>query len=63
MRSTLTFSRYSVSKAGTEAAEWDRKTWPELQQLAENVAEAGIHFQGTVQPIDDPSSIARAQVT
>ena len=47
MISMLTFSRYSVSKAGTEAAEWDKKTWPELQRLAEDVAEAGIHFQGT----------------
>lgn len=37
-----------VSKAGTEAAEWDKKTWPELQRLAEDVAEAGIHFQDII---------------
>ena len=35
-----------VSQEGTEAAEWDRNTWPELRNLAENHPEAGVHFQG-----------------
>lgn len=36
-----------VSVEGTSAAEWDRNTWPELEDLARNHPEAGIHFQGT----------------
>ncbi|KAI9840333.1 MAG: hypothetical protein M1837_001751 [Sclerophora amabilis] len=36
-----------VSKTGTEAAEWDRNTWPELNHLAKNVLEAGVHYQDT----------------
>ena len=35
-----------VSQEGTEAAEWDRNTWPELRDLAEKHPEAGVHFQG-----------------
>ncbi|KAI9821520.1 MAG: hypothetical protein M1826_000642 [Phylliscum demangeonii] len=40
-----------VSKAGTEAADWDRTTWAELARLASLVPEAGIHFQGTTTPL------------
>ncbi|KAL8733408.1 MAG: hypothetical protein Q9181_003593 [Wetmoreana brouardii] len=36
-----------ISEAGTEAAEWDRNTWPELQKLASDYPEAGVHFQDT----------------
>lgn len=35
----------SVSKEGTEAAEWDRVTWYELQDLATNHLEAGVCFR------------------
>ena len=35
----------SVSTDGTEAAEWDKNTWPELRNLAVNHPEAGVHFQ------------------
>ena len=35
-----------VSKKGTDAAEWDRKTWPELKTLAAEHPESGVHFQG-----------------
>jgi len=26
---------------------WERRSWPELKRLAEEVPEAGIHFQST----------------
>ncbi|KAI9772532.1 MAG: hypothetical protein M1840_000737 [Geoglossum simile] len=35
-----------TSLRGTEAAEWDRNTWYEFYHLAEEVPEAGVHFQG-----------------
>ncbi|KAL8713043.1 MAG: hypothetical protein Q9220_002903 [cf. Caloplaca sp. 1 TL-2023] len=35
-----------ISEAGSEAAEWDRDTWPELEKLARLHPEAGVHFQG-----------------
>ena len=35
----------AVSIKGTPAAEWDRNTWPVLDELARNHPEAGIHFQ------------------
>ncbi|KAL8959800.1 MAG: hypothetical protein Q9193_003395 [Seirophora villosa] len=38
---------WPISEAGTEAAEWDKNTWPELEDLAKNHPEAGVHFQGT----------------
>lgn len=28
-----------------ENSRWERRTWPELQKLAAEVPEAGIHFQ------------------
>ena len=31
---------------GTEFASYERNTWPELERLARDVPEAGIHFQG-----------------
>ncbi|KAL2818162.1 FAD dependent oxidoreductase [Aspergillus cavernicola] len=34
-----------VSVRGTEAAEWDKKTWVALADLAANHPDAGIHFQ------------------
>ncbi|KAL9612309.1 MAG: hypothetical protein Q9167_003088 [Letrouitia subvulpina] len=37
----------SISEAGSEAAEWDKNTWPELEKLARSHPEAGVHFQDT----------------
>ncbi|MCJ1397204.1 hypothetical protein MMC11_000396 [Xylographa trunciseda] len=34
-----------VSLGGTDAAEWDKNTWPYLRDLAQNHPDAGIHFQ------------------
>ena len=42
----LTLDNTSVSVRGTEAAEWDKKTWAPLEDLAQNHPEAGVHFQG-----------------
>ncbi|SLM39478.1 d-amino-acid oxidase [Lasallia pustulata] len=36
-----------VSAKGSKDAEWDRNTWPVLEDLAKNHPEAGIHFQHT----------------
>lgn len=44
-RTGLKFS-LSVSVKGTAAAEWDKNTWPSLEELARNHPEAGVHFQG-----------------
>ncbi|KAL8807908.1 MAG: hypothetical protein Q9182_000374 [Xanthomendoza sp. 2 TL-2023] len=35
-----------ISGAGTEAAEHDKSTWPELENLARHHPESGVHFQG-----------------
>ena len=40
------YKHASVSEEGSLAAEWDRNTWPELERLARDHPEAGIHFQG-----------------
>ena len=40
-----------VSVSGTRAAEWDRHTWPPLEDLARNYPEAGVHFQGRIQHV------------
>ena len=40
-----------VSVSGTRAAEWDRNTWPPLEDLARNHPEAGVHFQGMIQHV------------
>jgi len=34
-----------VSVRGSQAAEWDKKTWAPLEDLAQNHPEAGVHFQ------------------
>lgn len=31
--------------AAEEDSRWERRTWPELKRLAQDVPEAGIHFQ------------------
>lgn len=31
--------------ADDENSRWERRTWPELKRLTEEVPEAGIHFQ------------------
>jgi D-amino-acid oxidase len=41
-------NRGSVSEKGSEAAEWDRKTWYYLKDLAENHSDAGIQFRSTL---------------
>lgn len=42
----LTKGTARVSVRGTQAAEWDKKTWARLLDLALNRPEAGIHIQG-----------------
>lgn len=34
-----------VSKPGTPFNEYEKNTWPELDRLARDVPEAGIHFR------------------
>ncbi len=34
-----------MSVKGTDAADWDKNTWPPLQDLAQSHPEAGVHFQ------------------
>lgn len=38
-------SKIRVSLTDTAAAQWDRDTWPFLEDLARNRPEAGVHFQ------------------
>lgn len=33
-------------KAGSDAADWEKATWPFLKELAEKHPEAGLHFRG-----------------
>ncbi|KAI4165469.1 MAG: hypothetical protein LQ342_000879 [Letrouitia transgressa] len=40
-------SNCSISEAGSEAAEWDKNTWPEFEKLARLHPEAGVHFRDT----------------
>jgi hypothetical protein len=42
----LTRGMARVSMSGTQAAEWDKKTWTRLLDLALNRPESGIHIQG-----------------
>lgn len=35
-----------VAKQGTPSEGYERETWPELEKLARDVPEAGLHFQG-----------------
>ncbi|KAK8219286.1 D-amino acid oxidase [Zalaria obscura] len=37
-----------VAKEGTAPETYERNTWPDLANLAENLPEAGVHFQETV---------------
>ncbi|PNS18864.1 D-amino-acid oxidase [Sphaceloma murrayae] len=39
---------FPVSKPGTPSNVYERDTWPELERLAQDLPEAGIHFQDTV---------------
>ena len=39
---------FQVGKVGTQKAQFERDTWPELARLAKDVPDAGIHFQDTV---------------
>lgn len=44
-----TFVNRDVSRVGQEnskVGQWEKATWPHLQELAQNCPEAGIHFQG-----------------
>lgn len=52
----LTHSAFRISEAGTEAAGWDKNTWPELENLAKNHPEAGVHFQGCFACVRPPES-------
>ncbi|KAI5363106.1 putative FAD dependent oxidoreductase, D-amino acid oxidase, D-amino-acid oxidase [Septoria linicola] len=36
-----------VSKPGTDFQSWEKGTWPELERLARDEPEAGVHFQDT----------------
>lgn len=36
----------SVAKEGTASGDFERDTWPELSRLAQDLPEAGVHFQG-----------------
>lgn len=44
---TLT-EKPSVAKPGTSSETYERGTWPELERIAEDLPEAGVHFQDTV---------------
>ncbi|KAK5117352.1 hypothetical protein LTR62_005969 [Meristemomyces frigidus] len=37
-----------VAKPGTPSQSYERDTWPELARLAQDLPEAGVHFQDTV---------------
>lgn len=43
----LTGGTARVSTRGTQAAEWDKKTWAPLLDLALNRPESGVHLQGS----------------
>lgn len=36
-----------MSKPGTPQNDYERNTWPELEKLARDLPEAGVHFQET----------------
>ena len=36
----------SVAKPGSLGEQYERNTWPELERLASQLPEAGVHFQG-----------------
>lgn len=37
----------SVAKPGSPSQSYERNTWPELERLARDMPESGVHFQGT----------------
>lgn len=37
---------HRFGKAGSDAADWEKATWPFLKDLAEKHPEAGLHFRG-----------------
>lgn len=37
-----------MGKEGSPSAIYERDTWPELARLAQDLPEAGVHFQETV---------------
>lgn len=39
------FNQVLNRMADDENSRWERRTWPELKRLTEEVPEAGIHFQ------------------
>lgn len=41
-------SSSSVGKPGSVNEAYERDTWPELERLARELPEAGIHFQGEI---------------
>lgn len=42
----------------TENSRWERRTWPEIKRLAEEVPEAGIHFQSKARIVSAPDWLA-----
>lgn len=37
-----------MSAKGSEASDYEKKTWLHLERLCRELPEAGIHFQGTL---------------
>lgn len=37
-----------MAKPGSPSETYERNTWPELERLARDLPEAGVHFQDTV---------------
>ena len=37
-----------VAKPGSPSETYERNTWPELERIARDLPEAGVHFQDTV---------------
>ncbi len=46
--SQTTLSKAEVDKVAKKAAEFEQSTWPELERLARDIPEAGLHFQGQI---------------
>lgn len=44
--------------ADDENSRYERRSWPELKRLAEQVPEAGIHFQSKLSPLPFPHTLA-----
>lgn len=41
---------HRVGQENSKIGQWEKATWPHLQELARNCPEAGIHFQGMFHP-------------